>query len=120
MIVCPGVERVNREQFQGTDQLAYNVKVESPADSVTECISKKLNENSWQPLKEDFWNPGPPSSQVKGWTHFTDATVHLEATVDAWAPNGRIKLATLLGTTCNTGTRSKTGTLFLFRSYAPA
>ncbi len=68
----------------GTDQLAYNVKVEYPADSITAYISKKLNENSWQPLKEDFWIPGLRSSQVKGWTHFTDATVHPEATVDAW------------------------------------
>src|SRR5438552_3882143 len=29
------------------------------------------------------------------------------------SPNGRIKLATLLGTTCNTDTRRKTGTIFL-------
>jgi hypothetical protein len=85
MIVCPGAEGVNWEQFQGTDQLAYRVKVEYPADSIIACISKKLSENGWQPLKEDFWNPGLPSSQVRGWTHSTDATVHPEATVDAWA-----------------------------------
>ena len=85
LIVCPGAEGVNWEQFQGTDHLVYQVKVEYPADSIIACISKKLSENGWQPLKEDFWNPGLPSSQVRGWTHSTDATVHPEATVDAWA-----------------------------------
>jgi hypothetical protein len=85
LIVCPGAERVSWEQFQGTDQLAYQVKIEYPADSIIACISKQLSENGWQPLKEDFWNPGLPSSHVRGWTQFTDATVHPEATVDAWA-----------------------------------
>jgi hypothetical protein len=31
LIVCPGAEAVNWGQFQGTDQLAYQVKVEYPA-----------------------------------------------------------------------------------------
>lgn len=84
LIVCPGAEGVNWEQFQDTHQLAYQVKVGYPADSMIACISKKLSENGWQPLKEDFWNPGLPSSQVRGWTHFTDVTVHPEAAVDAW------------------------------------
>lgn len=85
LIVCPGAEEVNWEQFRGTDQLAYQAKVEYPADRLIACISKKLSENGWQPLKEDFWSPGLPSSQVRGWTQFTDATVHPEATVDSWS-----------------------------------
>lgn len=84
LIVCPGAERVDWGWFQGTDQLAYQVKVGYPADSTIACISKKLSANGWQPLKEDFWNPGLPSSQVRGWTHFTDVMVHPEAGVDAW------------------------------------
>jgi hypothetical protein len=85
LIVCPGAEAVSWMRFEGTDQLGYRVKVEYPADSIIACISKKLSENGWQPLQEDFWNSGLPSSHVRGWTQFTDATAHPEATVDAWA-----------------------------------
>jgi hypothetical protein len=85
LIVCPGAEAVSWVRFEGTDRLGYQAKVEYPADSIISCISKKLSENGWQPLKEDFWNPGLPSSHVRGWTQFTDAAVHPEATVDAWA-----------------------------------
>jgi hypothetical protein len=85
LIVCPGAEAVSWVRFEGADQLGYQAKVEYPADSIISCISKRLSENGWQPLKEDFWNPGLPSSHVRGWTQFTDATVHPEATVDAWA-----------------------------------
>jgi hypothetical protein len=84
LIVCPGAEAVRWVWFEGSDQLGYQVKVEYPADSIISCISTKLSENGWEPLKEDFWNPGLPSSHVRGWTQFTDATVHPEATVDGW------------------------------------
>jgi hypothetical protein len=113
LIVCPGAESVNWVRFEGTDQLGYQVKVECPADSIISCISKTLDENGWQPLREDFWNPGLPSSHVRGWTQFTDATVHPEATVDHGRANGRIKRVMWPGTSCNTGIRRRTGTLFL-------
>lgn len=85
LIVCPGAQAVSWVRFEGTDQLGYQANVEYPADSIISCISKKLSESGWRPLKEDFWNPGLPSSHVRGWTQFTDATVHPEATVDQWA-----------------------------------
>lgn len=83
--MCPGAQAVSWVRFEGTDQLGYQANVEYPADSIISCISKKLSESGWRPLKEDFWNPGLPSSHVRGWTQFTDATVHPEATVDQWA-----------------------------------
>jgi len=89
LIVCPGAEEVNWVRFEGTDQLRYQIKVEYPADGIVSCISKRLSENGWQPLKEDFWNPGLPSSYVRGWTQHADATVYPEATVDAWANQWR-------------------------------
>jgi hypothetical protein len=83
LIVCPGAEAVTWRKFRGTDQLAYRMKVEYPAEGTIACISKKLSENGWQPLKEDFWNPGLPSSHVRGWAQFADASVDPEATVDS-------------------------------------
>jgi hypothetical protein len=89
LIVCPATETAKSQRYEGIDHLDYRVKMEYPAESVISCISEKLSENGWQPLKEDFWNPGLPSSQVRGWTQFTDASVHPEATVDAWSTQWR-------------------------------
>jgi hypothetical protein len=72
-------------KFEGTDQLSYQIEVEYPAVSIVSCISTQLAEKGWRPLKEDYWNPGLPSSHVRGWTQFVDASVHPEATVDQWA-----------------------------------
>ena len=85
LIVCPGAKQTNWVKFEGTDQLSYQVEVEYPASSVVSCISAQLQEKGWRPLQEDYWNPALPSSHVRGWTNFVDATVHPEATVDTWA-----------------------------------
>lgn len=84
LIVCPGAEAISWRWTDGRDQLAYEVEVPYPADGVISCISGKLSQNGWQPLKEDFWNPRLPSSQVRGWTQFEDATAHPEQHVWSW------------------------------------
>jgi len=84
LIVCPGAKQANWLKFEGSDQLSYQIEVEYPASSIVSCISTQLREKGWRPLQEDFWNPGLPSSHVRGWTQSVDATVHPEATVDAW------------------------------------
>ncbi len=85
LIVCPGAKQPRWVKFEGTDQLGYQIEVGYPASSIVSCISGQLKEKGWRPLKEDYWNPGLPSSHVRGWTNFVDATVHPEATVDQWA-----------------------------------
>jgi hypothetical protein len=84
LIVCPGAKQTNWVKFEATDQLSYQIEVEYPASSIVSYISAQLKEKGWRPLQEDYWNPGLPSSHVRGWTQFVDATVHPEATVDAW------------------------------------
>lgn len=85
LVVCPGATAIKWTKFGGTDQLGYRITIEYPAKSVLSCISDRLAAMGWVPLKEDSWNPGLPSSHVRGWTHFVDATVQPEAQVDAWA-----------------------------------
>jgi len=85
LVVCPGAKAAKWVNFEGTDQLSYQVQIEYPASSVVSYISDQLQGMGWRPLQEDFWNPGLPSSHLRGWTHFEDATVHPPATVDAWA-----------------------------------
>ena len=85
LVVCPGAEAVTWKTSARRDQLSYEVEVVYPAESVISCISNELAQNGWQPLKEDFWNPGLPSSEVGGWSQFIDATVNPEQTVYQWA-----------------------------------
>ncbi len=85
LIVCPGAKQTKWVKFEGTDQLSYQIEADYPASSIVSCISAQLKEKGWRPLQEDFWNPGLPSSHVRGWTNFVDATVHPEATIDLWA-----------------------------------
>lgn len=84
LVVYPGATRVVYAKWRGTDQLSYRVAVEYPADSVLSYISEQLKSENWRVLVDDYWNPGLPSSQVRGWTQFADARVNPEATVDHW------------------------------------
>jgi hypothetical protein len=84
LVVYPEATQVHWTKFQGTDQLIYEVKVDYPADSVISWISDQLKAKGWQARDEDYWNPGLPTSNVRGWTQFADATVQPQATVDAW------------------------------------
>jgi hypothetical protein len=84
LVVCPNATEVFWKKSETTDQVSYRVLVAYPADSVLSCISKELSQKGWQALKEDFWNPGIPSSHVRGWTQFADTSVQPQANVDQW------------------------------------
>jgi hypothetical protein len=43
-----------------------------PSTEVISEIKAKLSAKGWEPLKDDFMNPGLPTSYVKGWDKFTD------------------------------------------------
>jgi hypothetical protein len=74
LVVASGAEDVRYVKYEGTDQISYRLQADYPAHHVIETISQSLKDKGWEPLKEDFLNPGLPSSHVEGWTNFTDAT----------------------------------------------
>jgi len=84
LVVCPGATDILRKKWENTDQVSYRIVVSYPAESVLSCISNKLSQTGWEPLKEDYWNPGFPSSHVRGWTQFADASVQPQSSVDQW------------------------------------
>jgi len=71
-------------QPDGREQLAYTCAVEYPAQEIVASISRELRKRHWKPLKEDFLNPGLPSSLVSGWTSFQDSTTHPTEYVHQW------------------------------------
>jgi hypothetical protein len=68
----------------GSIQLSYKIKEEYPATSVIKQLSAQLEANGWKLLKEDYLNPGLPSSHVKGWSDFEDATRPPTKIVHSW------------------------------------
>jgi hypothetical protein len=58
----------------GSIQLSYKIKENYPASSALSEISTQLKATGWQPVKEDILNPGLPSSHVKGWSDFENAS----------------------------------------------
>jgi hypothetical protein len=83
-VVPPGAIRVKQRIFLGKDQIIYNLQSEYPADDVLSTISTRLKRLGWRPLKEDWLNPGLPSSHIRGWTYFEDETTNPATSVRAW------------------------------------
>lgn len=83
-VIVPRATGVKQSVFQGHDQIIYHVQVDYPADNVLDEITGRLKQLGWEPLKEDFLNPGLPTSQVRGWTYFVDSTKKPATSVHSW------------------------------------
>jgi hypothetical protein len=64
--------------------VAYGLNEKYPARDVLSQIAGRLKKLGWEPLKEDWLNPGLPSSHVRGWAEYVDGTVKPERQVHAW------------------------------------
>ncbi len=84
LIVASGAINVKRTRFNGRNQLLYTVKAEYPADALLSDIKSQLDQQGWKPLKEDFLNPGLPSSHERGWQFFLDDTTNPKTSVRSW------------------------------------
>jgi hypothetical protein len=84
LILLSSAFDVRYVSFQGRPQLSYTVHIDYPAERALKAISNKLRATGWTPLKADFWNPSIPSSHVRGWQQFEDATTKPETIVSSW------------------------------------
>jgi hypothetical protein len=84
LIVVSGAQNIRYAKFNGTDQLLYEIKIQYPANAVLEELRKQLEIKGWSPLSEDYLNPGLPSSHIRGWSDFIDATKSPERKVHQW------------------------------------
>ena len=69
----------------GREQLTYLLDTDYPAESTISFISAGLQKRGWEPLRDDFLNPGLPSSQVRGWMQYEDASREPRTSVRQWA-----------------------------------
>jgi hypothetical protein len=64
--------------------VSYTVKRAYPAKDVIDEIGSRLNKLGWRPLKDDWLNPGSPTSHVRGWSEYFDSTRGPPLHVDTW------------------------------------
>ncbi len=81
LIVVPGATNIQHKQLNGQEQLAYQIQADYPADGVLNTVKTRLDQLGWKPLKEDFLNPGTPSSHVRAW-NFIQA--HPNSSLRSW------------------------------------
>ena len=75
LIVLDGATDVRRDPgAYWSFHVAYAIKEAHPASTAIQQISSRLKALGWTPLKDDWLNPGLPSSHVRGWTDFIDGT----------------------------------------------
>ena len=85
LVVLPGARNINYGKVNKTDQIWYTIKVDYPATAVISTLLKQLSDKGWSPLKEDYLNPGLPTSIVRGWTQFEDGTKQPNDIVHSWS-----------------------------------
>jgi len=80
----PKGQDVQYQQKDGTWQVHYSVKAKHPAARLLAFISENLNQQGWEPLREDIFNPGLESSHARGWQEFLDARTSPKTKVHQW------------------------------------
>jgi hypothetical protein len=84
LILSPNATEVKYYELGGSFQLTYKTVNEYPVADLIATISNRLKQDNWQPLKEDYLNPGLSSSHVRGWTSFEDGTRKPPQIVHQW------------------------------------
>lgn len=85
LIVLDGATQVRRDPgAYGSFGVAYALTEKHPASNAIQQISSRLKSVGWKPLKDDWLNPGLPSSHVRGWTDFIDGTKVPMVQVHQW------------------------------------
>src|SRR3972149_12135583 len=86
LIVLDGAWNIRRDHgFEGSLGISYVLSQEYPATRAIEQISAKLKSLGWQPLQEDWLNPGSPSSLVTGWGKHLDHQTNQLLQVHQWS-----------------------------------
>jgi hypothetical protein len=84
LILVHGASRVVYKKLGPLSQVYYEVNTPYPAQGVLDELRDQLAKRGWRPLKEDFLNPGLPSSHVTGWQSFGDRTTTPRTFVKQW------------------------------------
>ena len=109
---------------QGMGQLIYQLEVDYPASHIIGAFSTALHKKGWTPLVDDYLNPGHPSSHVRGWGAFVDATTTTPQTIHQWHAQWENSNGDIVGYTLRysypQGEAPQLETLLLIGNFMPA
>jgi hypothetical protein len=69
--------------------VSYTIQAEYPALNVVNEIVTRAAVSGWEPLSEDFFNKGIPTSHVRGWTSYLDLSRSPQAAMHQWQSGWR-------------------------------
>ena len=84
LLPLPGAKDVHSRRVGSESGVEYHLTACYPATAQLQEIASRVP-STWRTRTEDFLNPGIPTSQVRGWTDYYDATKHPEQKVHHWA-----------------------------------
>jgi hypothetical protein len=85
LIPLKGASKVRHDEGWGNSlHVAYGLNEKYPAQDILSQIGGRLKKLGWEPLKEDWLNPGTPSSHVTGWSEFMDEQMSPVRHVHQW------------------------------------
>ena len=85
LVVAAGASDVHPEtKPDGEIGVTYSIDEKFRPDALLERIRAAVPSPEWQPLPNDWLNPGLASSHERGWTEFRDATVTPPTEVHQW------------------------------------
>ena len=87
LIVLKGAIDPSFYNLGGSDQVIYQLEAKYPATDVIAEITLALKKMGWEPMAEDYLNPGSPTSHVTGWGDFVDRTTTSPQQVYQWMAN---------------------------------
>ena len=75
LLILDGAQRV--QHTTGPQEVVtYDIQEVCPAPHTIAEITRHLEQVGWEPLKEDFLNPGISTSLVRGWANYQDDVRH--------------------------------------------
>jgi hypothetical protein len=84
LIVLKGASNVHYHKVYGQDQISYKIFNKHPAKDTISELNTRLESKGWKPLKENWLNPGVPTSHIRGWGSYIDGTTNPELKVHSW------------------------------------
>lgn len=90
LVLAPGAyDIVPEKKADGTNGVTYTVHEAFPADVLLARIRAALPSPEWEPMADDWRNPGMPSSHKTGWGDYTDGTQRPPRYVHQWMAQWR-------------------------------
>jgi hypothetical protein len=93
----PGALSVEQSVYPGRGAgVSYTMKMPYPAAGLVPDVEQRASSLGWLSMKEDYMNPGIPTSSVRGWTSYVDLSKGGRAAMHQWQSQWRNKDGALL------------------------